>query len=173
MGPHWKYDFQTLKWSKSRIFRNWVRDLWAGPGWIFLIGKCLVVVVFMLGSGWIVLLVILRHLLPSSWTYPCYPWRFWDFWLKQLGQRPLEGHLVIFVDWEVVWNASLWCLGGSRVGFGSFEKPFLWTTFIVYVYAWRFWDFLGGTLRWKFGCVRIRSRKLEELSLWNLAQIIS
>ena len=157
MGPHWKYDFQTLKWSKSVIFRNWVRGLRAGPDWIFLIGKCLVVVVLMFGSGWIVLLVILRHLPPSSWAYPCFAWRFWDVWLKQLGQRLLEGHLVIFVDWELVWNASIWCLEVSWLGFCSFEKPFLWTSFIVYVYAWRFWDLGAATLSWKLFGVWIRS----------------
>ena len=67
--------------------------------------------------------------------------KIWDF--LGFGQMCLEGSQTTFVDWKCVWNPSIWCLEGSWYGFCWFETPFLWTTFIFYIYIYRrFWDFL-------------------------------
>ena len=61
-GKFWKYDFHTLKLPKSEISRNWARLLREGPGWIFLVGNCLVVVVLMFGWCLVGFCWILTHL---------------------------------------------------------------------------------------------------------------
>ena len=61
-GKYWKYDFRTLKWPKSEIFWNRVKPLRERPGWIFLVGNCLVVVVLMFGWCLVGFCWILTHL---------------------------------------------------------------------------------------------------------------
>ena len=61
-GKNWKYDFRTLKWPKSEIFWNRVKPLRERPGWIFLVGNCLVVVVLMFGWCLVGFCWILTHL---------------------------------------------------------------------------------------------------------------
>ena len=43
------------------------------------------------------------------------------------GRKPLEGSLMAFVDWEVVWNGQCWCFKGFCIDFGSFEETFFLT----------------------------------------------
>ena len=50
--------------------------------------------------------------------------KFWFFFF--FGLKPLEGSLMAFVDWEVVWNGQCWCIKGFCIDFGSFEDIFFW-----------------------------------------------
>ena len=43
-----------------------------------------------------------------------------------VGQSPLEGSVRVLVDWNMVSNASIWCLVASRVELGWVETPSLW-----------------------------------------------
>ena len=43
-----------------------------------------------------------------------------------VGQSPLEGSVRVLVDWNMVSNASIWCLVASRLGLGWVETPSLW-----------------------------------------------
>ena len=46
-------------------------------------------------------------------------WKSWYFWIfSNVAPTPLEGPLVVLVDWKVVSNASFGCLGVPGVDFG-------------------------------------------------------
>ena len=50
--------------------------------------------------------------------------KFWIFFF--VGGKPLEGSLMAFVGWEVVWNGQWWCIKGFCIDFGPFEDILFW-----------------------------------------------
>ena len=57
-------------------------------------------------------------------TTPLESAKFWIF--SNVGQTPLGRPLMVLLDWKVVSNASVGCLGVPGVDFGWFEPTSLW-----------------------------------------------
>ena len=156
-GKDWTYDFHTLKWTKSEIFWNWAKHLRVSPGWIFLVGKCLVVVVLMFGLCLVGFSWILRHLPLPSQLFPCYALQFWSIWGRLDGSEA-PGRVPANICW--LENSLI----SFSLMFGRILSWFLiiWDNFFLVtfhcLYVWMaIWDFLEGTLRRKLLLDRIRS----------------
>ena len=156
-GKDWTYDFHTLKWTKSEIFWNWAKHLRVSPGWIFLVGKCLVVVVLMFGLCLVGFSWILRHLPLPSQLFPCYAVQFWSICGREEGSEA-PGRVPV----GLCWLKS--CLEWLSLMFGRVLSWFLfiWDNFFLVTFhclyvCMAIWDFLEGTLRRKYGCAGIRS----------------
>ena len=51
---------------------------------------------------------------------------------SNFGQKPLQGSLIGFGHWELVWNALIWCLAVSDIHFCSFLTTFFLTPTHIY-----------------------------------------
>ena len=66
-----------------------------------------------------------------SWSIttdpPTTPLKLAKFWIfSNVGQTPLGRPLMVLLDWKVVSNASVGCLGVPGVDFGWYEPTSLW-----------------------------------------------
>ena len=146
-GKYWKYDFRTLKWPKSEIFWNRVKPLRERPGWIFLVGNCLVVVVLMFGWCLVGFLWILRHLPLPSQLFPCYALQFWSIWGRLDGSEA-PGRVPANICWLKNSLISFSLMFGRVLSWFLFiwDNFFLVTFHCLYVWM-AIWDLVAGTLR--------------------------
>ena len=94
--------------------------------------------------------LIRRYFFLVKFFRKAFAWIWPIFWFLIFGPRHLERSLITFVDWKCLWNASLWCWGGSLVVFSLYGDPFYWALFICFVYMGDFEVFWGETLRREF-----------------------
>ena len=156
-GKNWKYDFRTLKWPKSEIFWNRVKPLRERPGWIFLVGNCLVVVVLMFGWCLVGFCWILTHLPLPGLRFALLCTAILANLGREEGSEAPGG-----VPANICWLEKT--LISFSLMFGRVLSWFLiiWDNFFLVtfhcLYVWMaIWDFLEGTLRRKFYLARIRS----------------
>ena len=152
----WKYDFRSLILSKSWIFRDWARPLPDRPGWIFLAGKQSGCCCF---DAWECFELILAS---QSVENSClgYLGKLSLLWsiLGQEDGSEAPGGVPVNLFWL---ENSLICFS---LMFGRVEGWFLfiWDNFFLVTFhclyvCMAIWDFRWGTLRRKYGGVRIRS----------------
>ena len=69
----------------------------------------------------------LRRSWPITTDPPTTPLKLAKFWIfSNVGQTPLGRPLMVLLDWKVVSNASVGCLGVPGVDFGWYETTSLW-----------------------------------------------
>ena len=97
--------------------------------------------------------LIRRYFFLVKFFRKAFAWIWPIFWFLIFGPRHLERSLITFVNWKCLWNASLWCWGGSLVVFSLYGDTFFWALlFSMHMYG----DFdIFGRKHWVRGLQKL------------------